>query len=246
MTGRRQTPVVAWSADPPVSEPLVSVLVMAFNEALNLPAVVDEIHGVLSGLGQPFEMVIIDDGSTDVTSQVAEKLAQQLPSLRVVHHPENQGLGGVYRTGFREARGQFVTFFPADGQFPATILCQFLPLMGNCDLVLGYLPKRDSPFVARFLSFAERMVYLVLFGPMPRFQGVLMFRRELLSRIPLQSTGRSWVVLMEFILRAVRSGVRLRSEPTTMRPRLSGHSKVNNWKTIRAHLRHLLALYRVL
>jgi hypothetical protein len=79
---------------------------------------------------------------------------------------------------------------------------------------------------------------------MPRFQGIMMIRRELLRDIPLSSTGRGWAVVMEFILKAARAGARIDSVPTTVRPRSHGESKVNNWRTIVANLRQLLTLRR--
>lgn len=229
-----------------MSQPLVSVFVMAFNEAANLPATCHELHTVLFSLSQPFELVIVDDGSSDETARIADELAHKLPHVRVIHHAKNEGLGGVYRTGFSEARGTYLTFFPADGQFPADIIPQFLKLMSDCDLVLGYLPRREGPRLGKLLSALERLCYRLLFGRLPRFQGVLMMRRAILRMIPLRSTGRSWVVLMEFIIRAARQGYRIRSAPTCLRPRLSGESKVNNLRTILAHLRELYKLSRLL
>jgi hypothetical protein len=94
------------------------------------------------------------------------------------------------------------------------------------------------------LSIVERVLYRVLLGPMPRFQGIMMIRRQLLHEIPLSSTGRGWAVVMEFILKAARAGARIDSVPTTVRPRSHGESKVNNWRTIVANLRQLLTLRR--
>jgi hypothetical protein len=222
----------------------VSVIVMAYNEVANIESTVLEIHGTLKRLHVAFEIVLIDDGSTDGTGQVAVELASRLANIRVLHHPTNQGLGGVYRTGFAEGRGQFATFFPADGQFPAAIIEQWLPLMVDHDLVLGYLPGLKRSLIGLALSKLERILYRLLFGPMPRFQGVLMFRRELLREVELKSEGRGWAVLMEFILRVSRAGKRVISVPTEVRSRRSGRSKVNNLRTIFANLQQVLVLYR--
>lgn len=226
--------------------PGISAIVMAFDEVNSLEAVVQEIDSVLSELGRQYEVVIVDDGSSDGTEALAEQLAEELASVRVIHHETNQGLGGVYRTGLAQAQGDFVTFFPADGQFPATIIKQFVPLMDNADMVLGYLPSRNSSLLAKSLSGAEKVLYRLLFGPLPRFQGVLMFRRTLLDELELKSTGRGWAVVMELIIRASRGGYRIASVPTEMRPRLSGKSKVNNLATIWANLKQVIALRRYL
>lgn len=224
----------------------VTIIVFAYNEAPNVKAVTEEILDALQSLIRDFEIVLIDDGSEDGTDAIVDQLAETLPNVRAVHHDRNQGLGGVYRTGFSEARGRYVSFFPADGQFPATIIGQFLPLMEDADLVLGYLPNRDSAPVAKTLSYGERLLYRLLFGSFPRFQGVLMFRRSLLDDMVLISTGRGWAVLMEFILRVSRSGHRVVSTPTVMRPRLSGKSKVNNFKTIASNLAQAFTLAKAL
>lgn len=230
------------------SGPRLTVVILAFDEEQNLRPAAEEILGELRRAGVEWELVIVDDGSRDATGRIAEELAAAEPRVRVVRHPTNLGLGGGYRTGFAEARGELVTFFPADGQFPASIIGQFLARMGrgDVDLVLGYLPDRRGPLVGRALSAAERVVYRALFGPMPRFQGIMMFRRAILAELRLRSTGRGWAIVMELILRAARGGKRIASEPTPFRPRRSGQSKVNNLRTITANVRQLLALRRIL
>jgi len=224
----------------------ISVIIMAFNEAKSLAVVVREIDLLLSDLGWPYEVVIINDGSSDGTGAIADQLAKGLTRMRVVHHEVNQGLGGVYRTGFAHARGDFVTFFPADRQFPPAIIKEFASLMENMDVVLGYLPNRGSSLLARSLSKAEKVLYRFLFGPLPEFQGILMFRRTLLNELELKSTGRGWTVLMELIIRASRGNYRLVSVPTEMRPRINGRSKVTNFATIWANLKQTVALCRYL
>jgi len=220
----------------------LSVVLMAFNEARGLRQVTEEIHGELTRLGRSFEILIVDDGSSDGTGSLANELALSYPWVRACHHEVNRGLGGVYRTGFAEARGEWLTFFPADGQFPASIIGDYVASSTDVDIILGTLPKRDGSVIARGLSMAERLLLKTLFGRFPSFQGILMFRRELLERTPLVSQGRGWTVLMEFILRAMRAGARIKNIPITMRPRSSGTSKVNNLRSISSNLRQILAL----
>ena len=215
---------------------------MAFNEVASLEAVVREVDATLGELRLASEIVIVDDGSTDGTGVVADRLAEKLSRVQVIHHAENKGLGGVYRTGFTRAQGDLITFLPGDGQFPASIVAAFVSLIGNKDMVLGYLPSRERPFLARTLSAVERMLYRILFGPLPRFQGVLMFRRTLLEELELESTGRGWAVLMELIVRASRGGYRIVCVPTEIRPRTSGRSKVNNLSTVWANLKQVVVL----
>lgn len=219
---------------------------MAFDEEASLESVVAEIRAALDRIGSAYEIIVIDDGSTDATGAIADRLADEWAHVWTIHHQNNQGLGGVYRTGFARAAHDLVTFFPADGQFPAEIIIQFAPRFPGADMVLGYVPDRTGGMFGRALSAAERLLFRVLFGKMPRFQGIVMFRRALLDEVSLVSTGRGWVVLMELILRVSRAGYRIVSVPIEMRPRASGRSKVNNVRTIWANLKQVLELRRIL
>ena len=222
--------------------PELSAIVMAFNEAQTLEAVVRDLHRVLNELTRSYEIIVIDDGSVDGTGLVAERLAQELTGVRVVRHLANRGLGAVYQTGFAQARGEWLSFVPADGQFPASILKQFVPLWDGAEMILGDMGNRHRSRLARWLSGAERALYRLLFGRLPAFQGILMFRRRLLDELPLTSTGRGWVVLMELIIRAARAGCRIMSVPIEGRPRHRGVSKVNNLSTIWSNLTQLIVL----
>lgn len=223
----------------------VSVVVMAYNELASLAGVVREIREALDRLGPGHEILIVDDGSMDGTGAAADALARELLGVRVVHHDPNGGLGAVYRTGFDQAHGDYVTFFPADGQFPATILAQFVPLIAGADLVLGWFDQGREPRLAKLLSACERAFYALLFGALPRFRGILMLRRSLLAGIPLVSRGRSWVVVMELLIKASRAGARIRGGVTTpIRPRASGVSKVRNLRTVVASVLSVLDLRR--
>ena len=217
-------------------------MVLAFNEERTLGLFVQEVIAVTRRLERECEILVVDDGSTDRTGAIADQLAREIAGIRVIHHETNRGLGEGYRTGFANARGECITFLGGDGQFPAVIIPQFFRLMAETDMVLGYVPHRKGPLGALAFSFFERVLYQLLFGPLPRFQGVVMFKRRLLDKIPLKSTGRGWTVLMELIIRTSRGGDRILSVPTPMSPRMWGKSKVLNLSTVWSNLSQTLAL----
>jgi glycosyltransferase involved in cell wall biosynthesis len=222
--------------------PRISVCVLAYNEEANLPEQIREIREELEGLSITWELLIIDDGSTDGSGEVAERLAENQPYISVLHHEQNQGLGGGYRTGFASASGEWITFFPADCQFPASIIGQFLGQTDSADMILGYL-KRRTNLAGLVLSATERTLYKLLFGGFPKYQGIVLFRRSLLDAFELQSKGRGWGIMMELILRTYRSPKhRVISLRTSIRPRLSGASKVQDLKSISSNARQLFAL----
>jgi len=222
--------------------PYLTVTIPCYDEVGTLEPFVRSLAATLGPEGFPFEILVVDDGSSDGSEIVADSLAGELPEVRVVHHPENRGLGGVYRTGFAEARGTWVTFMAADMQFPAWTLRHFLPHLEDHDMVLGYLPDRQDSALGKVLSLGERALLRVLFGSFPRFQGTAVFRRALLERYDLVSEGRGWGILMEFILRAHRDGVRILSVPSVVEPRREGRSKVGNPAAAWANLKQLVVL----
>lgn len=225
----------------------LSVFVFAYNEEKALEAAVKEIYETLTELKRPYELIIIDDGSEDKTGKIADELSGELNGVSVIHHERNCGLGQVYKTAFSAARCDLVTFYCGDNQFPATIIKQFLPLIDKTDMVLGYLPKRSDTIISKMLSKFEKALLMLLFGHMPRFQGVLMFKRKLLEEVELKSGGgKAWTVLMELIIRVSRAGYQVISVPTEMRPRMAGKSKVNNLSTIWANFKQAMALRRYL
>lgn len=222
----------------------ICVAIMCFNEAASLPVVVAEITDELQRLGADYEVVIINDGSTDGSGEIADRLAKESAHIRVIHHPRNLGLGAVYRNAFLCGTKELTTVFPADGQFAPEIIGQFARFFDDVDLVLGYIPefRKNRSFAARTFSWAERCLYRLLFGRFPDFQGILMFRRELVDTIELSSAGRGWMIQMELILRFIRKGYRVISEPTGIRARMSGESKVMNLSAIVSNLRQVFAL----
>lgn len=217
---------------------------MAYNEAPSLERVVGEIRDELLRLGAHYEIVIINDGSTDGSREIADRLARELPGVRVVHHPVNLGLGAVYRQAFRCGTKELATAFPADGQFEPAIIGQFMRRFNDADMVLGCIPeyRKNRSLAARVFSWAERSLYKILFGSFPDFQGIMMFRRALVDTVPLTSTGRGWMIQMELILRFLKKGYRVVNEPTGIRARMSGSSKVMNLRSILSNLRQVFVL----
>lgn len=220
----------------------LSIIVMAYNEVDSLEIVVSEIIQALEKICPRYEIIIVDDGSSDGTSDLSDHLANTSNKINVIHHPINRGLGGVYRTGIENANSDYVTFIPADGQFPPRILRDYLPHMYESDMIIGYIPNRRDSLSSRSLSLLEKLFYRLLFGSFPKLQGVLMFRTDLREEIKLISSGRGWAVVMELVMKASKNGYTLLEMPNELRPRISGSSKVNNLNTVYENFKEALLL----
>ena len=126
----------------------LSVFFPAFNDALSLPALLSRTFATLPHVADDYEVIVINDGSTDGTAAVLEQLQQQYaPHLRIITHSNNLGYGAALRSGFAAATKAFIFYTDGDGQYDPTELEKLAQAMssGTC-LVNGYQLKRQDPW----------------------------------------------------------------------------------------------------
>jgi len=112
-----QTGTTSQTANPSTRQPAVSVLVPAMNEAENLPLFMEEAAKAFAATPGRYEVVVVNDGSTDNTAKVLEQLETQYSFLRTVTHRTRRGIADALRTGYLNARADVLVFYPADMQF---------------------------------------------------------------------------------------------------------------------------------
>lgn len=166
----------------------------AHNEAANIEALVAEALDVLPALADEFEIIAIDDGSTDGTPEIADRLAAADERVRVVHHDVNRGYGAALRSGFRAARFDLVCFLDGDRQFKVADLGRLLERMSGDDapdVVLGYRGKRADPFIRLVYARAYRLALRLFYGLRVRDPDCAckLFRSAALEGIRLESGG---------------------------------------------------------
>lgn len=115
----------------------LSLVVPCFNEAQSVERTVEELKRIASGIGAPHELLFIDDGSSDGTGEILDRLAEAEPGLRVVHHETNRGYGATLKTGIRETRHELIAITDADGTYPNDRLGDLLELAQDADMVVG-------------------------------------------------------------------------------------------------------------
>ncbi len=218
----------------------ISIVIPAYNEEANLEVVVRQTLLVLPEISPDYELILVDDGSTDGTGVIADWLAAEQEHIHVIHHPHNMGLGAALRTGFSWVRYELVSSLPADGQIAPADMKRFAEAMEGVDVVTGYFTHREDAFYRDILTWGLRLFMHVLFGKLPRLQGARMFRRELLDGIELYST--TGLMNLELIVKASRKGCKFREIPIEALPRMSGNSKVTNTTTILKTMLEMLKL----
>jgi glycosyltransferase involved in cell wall biosynthesis len=121
----------------------VSIVIPAYNEEISIGKILEDLHS----LNTDFEILVIDDGSTDKTAQVAETY-----SIRVIRHPVNKGYGAALKTGFRNAAGEYILIIDADGQHKVKDITRLLEFIGPYDMVVGARTKKSKITLNRKLA----------------------------------------------------------------------------------------------
>ena len=121
----------------------LSIIVPAYNEETNLEKTISEAYSCAVKCLEAFELMVVNDGSTDRTGQIADALAIQFPSaMKVVHFKQNRGVGAAYREGLKLARFPFLTVIPGDNAFHQTGVERVFSLVGTSNLIVSY---RSNP-----------------------------------------------------------------------------------------------------
>jgi glycosyltransferase involved in cell wall biosynthesis len=206
-----------------VSAPELTILIPAYNEAENLPEALPTICDAARAQARSFEVVVVDDGSTDSTAAIVRELAGRHPGVRLVQHERNLGPGSGIPTGLREARGDFVIFIPADIAIDLSELHRYLePARAGADVVVGLRSdRRDYSFYRKINSYGYIALVKLLYGmPQAQFNYVHLYRRRIFERIEVES--RSVFVTAEILIKARDLGYAIAEVEIGYVPRVKG------------------------
>ena len=202
----------------------LSLVIPVHNEALNLVRVVPACLNALSMISHDWEIILVDDGSSDGSVQVASRaLGDQSSRLRVITHGGRLGYGLTVADGLRAARMDYVGFMDGDGQFDPADLKLLAGLMPTADLAAGRRQRRADPVYRLVIAGVFNLLVRLLYGV--RFQdvdcGLKLMRREVLEAAePL--LARSALLNTELYFKARRAGFRIEQLPVHHYPRVAG------------------------
>jgi glycosyltransferase involved in cell wall biosynthesis len=224
-------------------QPYLSVVVPAYNEEANLRATVGRVSGKLDALGTTFEIIIVNDGSTDGTKAIAEELSASDARIRLINHPRNLGPGSGVFTGIESSNGEFVIFIPADLALDIDDLTKYIETSKSCDLVVGIRSdRRDYSVFRKFVSLVNIALIKILFQMKERqFNYIHMYRRAMLSRIEIESRGV--FITAEIMIKARDLGYRLKEVDIRYVPRSAGKATCGSRKVILRTVKDLFRLW---
>lgn len=185
---------------------------------------VQEALEVLEGITPDFEIIIIDDGSTDGTGPMADALAAKHPSLKVIHHAVNSGYGAALQSGFRAAAKELVFYTDGDHQFDLKELPGIFPLIEQYDIVSCYRINRQEGLMRRINAFGwTRLVCLLFHLNLKDIDCAFkLYKRKIFENMTLVSTGA--LIDTEVLARAVRKGYTIVQVGVHHYPRRAGTS----------------------
>ena len=198
----------------------VSVLIPAKDEAENLPLLLQLCAEAFRGRAESYEVIVVDDGSTDATAQVLGELSETYPFLRTVRHRTQRGIADALRSGYLAARSDVLVFFPADLQFkPEDIPRLVAPILaGESDMVTGFKQgDYEKAFVSRIYNGLSRLLFHI---PVRDLNNVKAYRREVMADQPVRPDWHRYMIVL-----AAAQGYSVTEIPVPLYPRNAGKSK---------------------
>ncbi|MBW8015869.1 MAG: glycosyltransferase family 2 protein [Planctomycetes bacterium] len=220
----------------------VSVFFPCYNEGDSVEVLVVKAVEVLRGVSEDFEVIIVDDGSSDSTREVSDRLAGEIAEVVAIHHQTNLGYGSALQTGFHAASKELVFYTDGDGQFDISEMPELLGLMGEYDIVSCYrLNRKDGP-VRKLNAWCWGKLVCFVFGMKVRDIDCAfkLFKRKIFDDIEMQSTGA--LIDAEILARSLKKGYTVVQRGVHHYPRTAGSSTGANLSVIFRAFKELLRL----
>ena len=222
----------------------LSVIMPVYNEKRTLPAILEKVCAV----DIPKEVIVVDDGSTDGTTELLEGIGQKYPDVSVIHHETNRGKGAAIRTALKQVRGHVVVIQDGDLEYEPEDYHKLLaPIReGRAEVVYGsrVLGRGRKSYVryylgGRLLSFIVNWLYGAHITDEPTCYKA--FTRKVLTEVNLESTRFEFCP--EVTAKVLKLGYRIHEVPISYRPRTMQEGKKIRWKDGLVALWTLLRLW---
>ena len=221
----------------------ISVFFPCYNEQDNVESTTKQAISVLEGLGADYEVIIVNDGSSDNTGQVAQRLASENDRVKVVNHSTNLGYGAALQSGFKAATKKLVFYTDGDGQFDINELPPLLPLTEQFDIVSCYRLNRQDSFIRKINAWCWTKLVCLLFKMKLRDIDCAfkLFKREIFDNIEMSSSGA--LIDTEILAKAIGKGYTITQKGVHHYPRTAGSQTGADIKVVFRAFKELFQLY---
>lgn len=221
----------------------ISAFFPAYNDGGTIASMVITADVVLRELTDDYEIIVVNDGSTDYTDEVLRELEARYERLRVVRHERNRGYGGALRSGFSAARKELIFYTDGDAQYDVHELPKLVQALDGADFVNGYKISRSDPWYRKVIGRLYHETVRRAFGL--RLRDVdcdyRLMRRAIFERIALECN--SGAICVELMKKVQDAGFRIREVPVHHFHRSYGTSQFFNVPRIVRALRDLAVLW---
>jgi glycosyltransferase involved in cell wall biosynthesis len=227
-------------------KPSISVFSPCYNEEKNIEKLLTSMLDFLPKISSDYEIIIVDDGSTDSTAEIARQFGLKHPQVKVVSHVMNKGYGAALRTGFENSSKDFIFFTDSDNQFDISEMTKLLPYIRNYDIVTGFRIKRQDNIIRKINEFGFNRLIRILFGLKVKDLNCAfkIYKKEVIKSIPLKSTLA--FINSEILIRAKKKGFTIKEVGVKHYPRQWGTQTGANLKVITGTFRELFKLRKEL
>ena len=221
----------------------ISLILPAYNEELNLKKTVVSIIGILEELRKEYELIIVDDASTDRTRDIAEELAKNHRRIIVKNHKKNIGFGGAIKSGMNMARFDNVMYYPVDSIPTSMELQNYLALIKHSDIVVGYRRDRMGHSLYRKINSIvyQRLVNILFNLRLTDVNWVHMYKKYVFKEV--QASSNEIFFCAEMLIRAQNKGFKITGVDVTFHPRIAGEAAGGKISVILKTLYEMLAFW---
>ena len=210
----------------------LSLFFPTFNEEQNIQSQLNHALEVAPSVAKLYELIVIDDGSTDQTAAIVQKMMVNHPQIKLISHPKNRGYGAALKSGFKAAQCSWIFFTDADLQFDLTELGEFIPFTAQYQAILGYRRTRAEGkgrvFNAKLFKLFIDLLFRVHVKDIDC--AFKLFDARLIHAIELESNGA--FISAELLYKLKKQGTTFKQIPVTHHPRLRGNPTGANIKVI--------------
>lgn len=225
----------------------ISAFFPAYNEGENIKNTVTKAVKVLNKIANKWEIIVVNDGSTDKTPEIVKKMMKKEPRISMITHTPNKGYGAAFKTGLYNSRYPWIAFMDADGQFDFSEINKFLEKKDQADLVIGYRPKRQDSLLRIFLAQLLRIWNFIFFGLWVKDAdcGFKLIKKKVVDKIGVLKT-ESAITETELLVKAVRAGFKITEVPVHHYPRKKGKQTGGKIKVIAKAVKESFNLWKTL